>query len=205
MTKRLSRKTFVASLIVTALSLMAVSYALLGHGVGAGPRIIGIVLGVLGLFIGIAMLAPRLVPAARARRRHTRSAAMGGAVAGRAERAKRDPELRSRTAATAAALMIGLALVTFVAVFGTEAWLASDKDASRPADRHPLPGSPRRTAGRRELAKAADWHGALDSVSPKGASGCALGASDLASEDQLRPNNRRGGRAWRRRRGHGRG
>jgi putative ABC transport system permease protein len=51
---------------------------------------------------------------------------MGG-VAGRLarENATRNP---SRTAATAAALMIGLALVTFVAVFG-KGLLASDKDA----------------------------------------------------------------------------
>jgi putative ABC transport system permease protein len=124
-TKRLSPKTFAAALIVTALSLAAVSYALLGDGVGAAPRIIGIVLGVLGLFIGIAMLAPRLVrPLA-----HfvgAPAAAMGG-VAGRLarENATRNP---SRTAATAAALMIGLALVTFVAVFG-KGLLASDKDA----------------------------------------------------------------------------
>jgi putative ABC transport system permease protein len=124
-TKRLSPKTFAAALIVTAASLAAVSYALLGDGVGAAPRIIGIVLGVLGLFIGIAMLAPRLVrPLAHLV--GAPAAAMGG-VAGRLarENATRNP---SRTAATAAALMIGLALVTFVAVFG-KGLLASDKDA----------------------------------------------------------------------------
>jgi putative ABC transport system permease protein len=124
-TKKLSPKTFAASLIVTVLSLAAVSYALLGNGVGAAPRILGIVLGVLGLFIGIAMLAPRLVrPLAHLV--GAPGAAIGG-VAGRLarENATRNP---SRTAATAAALMIGLALVTFVAVFG-KGLLASDKHA----------------------------------------------------------------------------
>ena len=124
-TKRLSRKTFVAALIVTGLSIAAVAYALLGSGVGAAPRIIGIVLGVLGLFIGVAMLAPRLVrPLAHVV--GTPAASIGG-VAGHLarENATRNP---SRTAATAAALMIGLALVTFVAVFG-KGLLASDKDA----------------------------------------------------------------------------
>ncbi len=71
------------------------------------------------------MLAPRLVrPLAHVV--GAPAAAMGG-VAGRLarENATRNP---SRTAATAAALMIGLALVTFVAVFG-KGLLASDKDA----------------------------------------------------------------------------
>jgi putative ABC transport system permease protein len=122
--KRLSRTTFVASLVVTALAVAALAYGFLGGG-GAGPRIAAIVLGVLGLFVGVAMLAPRLVrPLAHLV--GAPGAAVGG-VAGRLarENATRNP---SRTAATAAALMIGLALVTFVAVFG-KGLLASDKDA----------------------------------------------------------------------------
>ena len=123
--KRLSRKTFAASLILIALAAGSLVYGVLGPGLGAAPRIAGIVFGVLGLFIGIAMLAPRLVrPLA-----HLVGAPASsiGGVAGRLarENATRNP---SRTAATAAALMIGLALVTFVAVFG-KGLLASDKDA----------------------------------------------------------------------------
>jgi putative ABC transport system permease protein len=123
--RRLSRKTFVASLIVAGLSVAALSYAILGSGVGAAPRILGIVFGVLGLFIGVAMMAPRLVrPLVHVV--GAPAASMGG-VAGRLARdnATRNP---SRTASTAAALMIGLALVTFVAVFG-KGLLASDKKA----------------------------------------------------------------------------
>ena len=71
--------------------------------------------GVLGLFAGIALLAPRLVkPLARvvgwpARR----TGGVAGELAG--ANAVRNP---GRTASTAAALMIGLTLVTVVAVLG---------------------------------------------------------------------------------------
>ena len=72
-------------------------------------------LGVIGLFAGIALLAPRLVkPLARfvgwpARR----AGGVAGELAG--ANATRNP---ARTASTAAALMIGLTLVTVVAVLG---------------------------------------------------------------------------------------
>jgi putative ABC transport system permease protein len=125
--KRLSRRTLVAALTVLALSVAALGYGMLGSGVSTAARILGIALGSLGLFVGTAMLAPRLVrplasvlgwPGAR----------LGG-VAGRLARdnARRNP---TRTAATAAALMIGLALVTFVATFG-RALLVSDETALR--------------------------------------------------------------------------
>ncbi len=88
-------------------------------------RVLGIALGALGLFIGIAVVAPRLVvpladlvglPGAR----------LGGAAGRLAqENAIRNP---GRTASTAAALMIGLTLVSFVAVFG-KGLLESDETA----------------------------------------------------------------------------
>ena len=71
--------------------------------------------GVIGLFIGIALLAPRLVkPLARVVGWPARRT---GGVAGElaAANAVRNP---GRTALTAAALMIGLTLVTVVAVLG---------------------------------------------------------------------------------------
>ena len=83
----------------------------------ASRRIVALtlVVGVLALFVGIAMLAPRLVkpiaslvglPAAR--------------LGGSAGRLARENSVRNpgRTASTAAALMIGLALVTVVAMLG---------------------------------------------------------------------------------------
>jgi putative ABC transport system permease protein len=125
--KRLTKRALLAALVVCGLSTAALSYGLLGEGVGGMTRALGIGLGALGLFVGIAMLAPRLVrplaafvgaPADR----------LGGAAGRLArENAVRNP---SRTAATAAALMIGLTLVTFVATFG-RGLIASDEKAIR--------------------------------------------------------------------------
>jgi putative ABC transport system permease protein len=125
--KRPSRKTLVFGLAVTALSVFGLVYGLLGENVSSGVRVLGIGLGAFGIFIGLAAIAPRLVrplahvvglPAAR----------LGG-VAGRLaqQNAIRNP---GRTASTAAALMIGLTLVSFVAVFG-KALLESDENALR--------------------------------------------------------------------------
>ena len=93
--------------------MLALSYALLADGIETGTRFLLLGVGVLALFVGVALLSSRLVvPLARivglpARR-------MGGAAGKLAEgNAMRDP---GRTASTAAALMIGIALVTFVGV-----------------------------------------------------------------------------------------
>ena len=125
--KQQSHKTLAFGLVVTALSVFGLVYGTLGSGVATGVRILGIGLGALGLFIGLAVIAPRLVrpltrvvglPAAR----------LGGAAGRLAqENAIRNP---GRTASTAAALMIGLTLVSFVAVFG-KGLLASDEGALR--------------------------------------------------------------------------
>ena len=79
-------------------------------------------------------------------RARTACAAVGG-VAGDLARSNsmRNP---SRTASTAAALMIGLALVTIVAVLGPGAQVASSRAPSAPSST-PITRSPRRTASRR--------------------------------------------------------
>jgi putative ABC transport system permease protein len=99
-----------------AIAVVAGSLALIGAGLFGGVMIaLTFSVGVLALFVGIAMLAPRLVkplasvvgyPAAR----------LGGSPG----RLARENSLRNpgRTASTAAALMIGLALVTVVATLG---------------------------------------------------------------------------------------
>jgi putative ABC transport system permease protein len=125
--KRQSRKTLVFGLVVTGLSAFGLVYGTLGSDVSTGVRILGIAGGAFGIFIGLAVIAPRLVrplahivglPAAR----------LGGAAGRLAqENAVRNP---GRTASTAAALMIGLTLVSFVAVFG-KGLLASDESALR--------------------------------------------------------------------------
>jgi putative ABC transport system permease protein len=125
--KRLSRKTFAAALVLVGLSSASLVYATLGEGLGTAPRILGLVLGAIGLFIGVAMLAPRLVrPLARLV--GAPAARLGGAAGKLArENATRNP---GRTASTAAALMIGLTLVTFVAVLG-KGLLGSDEQSIR--------------------------------------------------------------------------
>jgi putative ABC transport system permease protein len=100
------------SLGLTALGFAALAYGLFGPDLGTTQILVWMGLGALLIFLGVALLAPRLVrplaavlgwPATR----------VGGA-AGRLARdnSRRNPQ---RTASTAAALMIGLALVTLVA------------------------------------------------------------------------------------------
>ena len=78
-----------------------------------GQRLLSIGVGAAALFIGVAMLAPTLVPPL-ARVLGWPAARLGGAAGTLARgNAIRNP---GRTASTASALMIGLALVTLVAV-----------------------------------------------------------------------------------------
>ena len=104
-----------AGVVVVLASLTAVSLGIFG-GAQAGMVALLLAVGVLGLFAGIAMLAPRLVkPLARVVGWPARRAGgVAGELAG--ANAVRNP---GRTASTAAALMIGLCLVTVVAVLGS--------------------------------------------------------------------------------------
>ncbi|MEX2611944.1 MAG: FtsX-like permease family protein [Gaiellaceae bacterium] len=110
---RFSRFTPYIAAAIVALAVLALGYGTLADDIAIGDRFALLGIGVLALFIGVAMLSSRLVrPLARvvgipARR-------MGGAAGKLADgNAKRNP---GRTAAPAAALMIGIALVTFVSV-----------------------------------------------------------------------------------------
>jgi len=115
-TTRMAAHSHNAGLGVTVASLAAISLGIFAGGVSAAAVALLLGLGVLGLFAGIALLAPRLVkPLARivgwpARR----AGGVAGELAG--ANAVRNP---GRTASTAAALMIGLTLVTVVAVLGS--------------------------------------------------------------------------------------
>jgi putative ABC transport system permease protein len=110
---RFARFTPYIAGVVVAIAVLALGYGTLADDVALGDRFALLGLGVLALFVGVAMLSSRLVgPLTRvvgipARR-------LGGAAGDLADRnAQRNP---GRTAATAAALMIGIALVTFVSV-----------------------------------------------------------------------------------------
>ncbi len=119
-----------AALTVIAVSLGLLAIGLFG-GVAGGIVALTLGLGVLTLFVGIAMFASRLVrplasvvglPASR----------FGGSAGRLArENAVRNP---GRTASTAAALMIGLALVTVVAMLGAGLQGSTETAASKQVD-----------------------------------------------------------------------
>ncbi len=115
---------WIAALFVIG-SLLALARAMFSADLGTGDRLLSIAGGVLLLFLGVAMLSPRLVrPLASVVGTPARRA--GGAAGKLASgNAVRNP---GRTAATAAALMIGIALVSFVATL-TNGMKASNRQA----------------------------------------------------------------------------
>ena len=112
---RFAAHSLKTAVVVIATSVAAISVGIFANGMGTTAVVLVLVLGVLALFVGVALAAPHMVkPLTRlvglpARR--------GGGIAGDLASANsvRNP---SRTASTAAALMIGLTLVTVVAVLG---------------------------------------------------------------------------------------
>jgi putative ABC transport system permease protein len=112
---RRSRKIAVASFVITGLAVLILGYSLFGSGIKTEDRLLAMAPGGLLLFVGVAMLSNRFArPLASLLGRPGQK--VGGVAGGLARRnAMRNP---SRTSATAAALMIGVSLVTFVAVFG---------------------------------------------------------------------------------------
>lgn len=113
---RFARLTPVAALATIGIAGALLVRGLLVDGLDTADRLMNLGIGTLALFLGVAMISSKLVrpiaavvgwPIARLR-------GASGELA--RENAVRNP---SRTAATAAALMIGLALVTFVSALGT--------------------------------------------------------------------------------------
>jgi putative ABC transport system permease protein len=100
-----------AGTVIGAIALMLIG--LLVSGLSVGLRLLAVGVGAIGLFIGFSMLAPRLVPPL-VKVLGWPATKIGGAAGKLAEgNSARNP---SRTASTASALMIGLALVTLVGV-----------------------------------------------------------------------------------------
>jgi putative ABC transport system permease protein len=112
---RFARLGLPVALGVLGLAVGLLAYGVFASGLGTVGRLVAIAFGTLLLFLGVAFVAPRLVAPLAALLGWP--AARFGGVAGRLARdnATRNP---SRTATTAAALMIGLALVTFVSILG---------------------------------------------------------------------------------------
>jgi putative ABC transport system permease protein len=112
---RFARYALPTSATIGAAAVALFSYGVFAHGLGAKVRLLALALGVLLLFVAVTMVASRVVrplafllgaPGAR----------LGGTAGTLArQNAARNP---ARTASTAAAVMIGLALITFFAVIG---------------------------------------------------------------------------------------
>jgi putative ABC transport system permease protein len=110
--RHVSRKRLISSSAVIGLGLLALLVGLFGADGSAAASLLG--LGVVLMMFGVALLAPVLVrPLARfIGAPLERMQGMTGRLA--RENAERQPQ---RTAITASALMIGLALVVFTAIF----------------------------------------------------------------------------------------
>jgi putative ABC transport system permease protein len=109
---RLHRFTPYIAILLIAMALLLLGRAMFADDLGTADRLLSIAGGVLLLFVGVAMISSKLVrPLAAVVGLPARW--LGGAAGGLARRNSiRNP---GRTAATAAALMIGVALVAFVA------------------------------------------------------------------------------------------
>jgi putative ABC transport system permease protein len=110
---RFARFSLGGALFTIAAGIVVAVVGLTAGGLSTGQRLLAIAVAALALIFGVSMLAPRLVPALSRVLGWpaTRIAGASGALARR--NASRNP---ARTASTAAALMIGLALVTLVGV-----------------------------------------------------------------------------------------
>jgi putative ABC transport system permease protein len=112
---RLARYALPSSAAVAAVAVGLFSLGVFADGLEIKLRLVALVAGVLLLFVGVAMVASRVVrPLAFV------FGAPGARFGGTAGRLARQNAVRNpaRTASTAAAVMIGLALITFVAVIG---------------------------------------------------------------------------------------
>jgi putative ABC transport system permease protein len=114
-TSRMSRWGPVVSIVTLALGILLLVYGIFGGGLTIATRLSALGFGTLILFVGVAMNAKRAVRplAAVLGWPGTQIGGTAGTLA--RENAMRNP---SRTASTASALMIGLALITFVAILG---------------------------------------------------------------------------------------
>jgi len=113
---RLARFGMPAALVTLAVALALLLFGGLATGASGVQRLLAIGLGVVISFIGMALAAPKLVPplASTLGWPGARFGGVSGSLA--RENAMRHP---ARTASTAAALMIGLALVTAVGVLAS--------------------------------------------------------------------------------------
>ena len=159
---RFARFRTAGSALTTLLGFAALLYGLFGPDLATEGILVYMGLGALLIFIGVAMLSVRLIrplvwalgwPATR----------IGGAAGFLArDNAKRNPQ---RTASTAAALMIGLALVTLVAVLAagittsfrgavTKIWKNADYAITAQNNFTPIPPAAAEAAAKSPIVEA---------------------------------------------------
>jgi putative ABC transport system permease protein len=159
---RFARFRTLGSALTTLLGFASLAYGLFGPGLGTKGILAYMGLGALLIFIGVALLSVRLIqplvwalgwPATR----------IGGAAGSLArDNARRNPQ---RTASTAAALMIGLALVTLVAVLAagittsfrgavTKIWKNADYAITAQNNFTPIPPASANAAAKSPIVEA---------------------------------------------------
>ena len=112
---RFARFRTIGGTVLGLIGVLLLALGIFGHGQTVAAHLLEMGVGLLLLFFGVTIFTPRIVPplAAVLGWPATKIAGAAGELA--RENARRNP---ARTASTASALMIGLALVTFVAVLG---------------------------------------------------------------------------------------
>jgi putative ABC transport system permease protein len=115
LTRKRGRLGWTVTALTCAIGIALVCYGVFASGLDATAVLASMGGGSLLLFIGVALVAPQI-----ARPLASKIGWVSERVGGPAGRLARDNAMRNphRTATTAAALMIGIALVTFVAVLG---------------------------------------------------------------------------------------
>jgi putative ABC transport system permease protein len=182
---RIGRHATLIAAVVTVVALVVLGLGLFAGGIDPKGRLALLAPGALLLFVGVALVSPRLVvPLARVLGAPARR--FGGSAGELArQNAMRNP---GRTAATAAALMIGIALVAFVAVLGQgmrdstrgslekslrgdyvlvgqDDWSPIDAEAARAATR--VPGVTLSTGISQDIGKAFKGRAVVDGVDPQ--------------------------------------
>src|SRR6266566_2774861 len=112
---RLARFRTLFGVLVTALGIGLLALGIFAHGQKVAQHLIELGLGLLLLFVGVSVFAPRIVPPLASLLGWPATKVGGAAGTLARENTMRNP---TRTASTAAAVMIGLGLVTFVALLG---------------------------------------------------------------------------------------
>jgi putative ABC transport system permease protein len=112
---RFARWTPYVSAATLLLGILLLAYGVLAHNLPTGTRLFSLGVGILLLFFGVSANAARVVRPLAAVLGWPATKIGGAAGALARDNAQRNPK---RTASTASALMIGLALVTFVAILG---------------------------------------------------------------------------------------